>query len=772
MAEKNNQLTTIEILRKYCPYLDVIDNATLEELLKLSSELTINAGEHVLFAGQSVDHAYIILDGSVATVFTRDWGEDRILDEIRHGELLAEAELLNGDRCSSDIRALEDTLLLCIPRHLFISLTAKHAELWQHLSEQGRSRTSRYLVTKYLSKLFGTAKLRITDPLLRLKTEEEWLDFEYEILEKLKHSAEWVKLKRGEFLFHQGDEPDGAYIIVSGILRVSVDQKNSTQHEIARLGQGEIVGELALIADDNRSANIEALRECELFRLTPELLTRVAEKYPRVMLNVYRTISKRFRKAIGHQSYRPKKSNIALLPIADDGVLNEFVDHLYTAMSGMDTVSYINSQSVDEQLGRTGIANISRNDPTSIGLMQWLNGRESKSQYIVYRADDEWSQWTMRCVHQSDMVMLLADANDMPDFSAYRQKLDVTGQRWSLIMLHSEDADRPRDSARWRISSGASEIFHVRQNNHDDIYRVARILTGRALSLVLGGGGARGFAHIGVLRALEETGIKIDMVGATSIGAPIAGWIAQGKNSAECHRLAHKAFHNLLDLTLPATSVIQGRRISSTISDQTASWDIEDYWLPFYCVSTNMTAANQMIHRTGNSARAIRASVSIPGVLPPVPDNGDLLIDGGVLNNLPIDIMRELNPSGTILAVDVVPPTGPRAKEDYGLSLSGWRQLLRRLNPWLAPKKAPSIGTVIMQSMMLGSDLSRKQMLEEKLADFYQNIHVKGVGMLEFKAMDRAVEIGYKSYIEPLRLWLASSNIVQGTKNTDDSETK
>ena len=156
-----------------------------------------------------------------------------------------------------------------------------------------------------------------------------------------------------------------------------------------------------------------------------------------------------------------------------------------------------------------------------------------------------------------------------------------------------------------------------------------------------------------------------------------------------------------------------------------------------------MTTAAQKVQSTGNLARAIRASVSIPGVLPPVPENGDLLVDGGVVNNLPVDVMRQLNPSGIIIAIDVAPPKGLSAKEDYGLSISGWQQLLRRLIPWQTPQRAPRIGAIIMQSMMVGSSLLREQNLRKNLADFYQNIHVKGVGMLEFSAVDRAEKVGY-----------------------------
>ena len=185
-----------------------------------------------------------------------------------------------------------------------------------------------------------------------------------------------------------------------------------------------------------------------------------------------------------------------------------------------------------------------------------------------------------------------------------------------------------------------------------------------------------------------------------------------------------------------------------------SDWDIEDYWLPYFCISTNLTQATQVIHKSGNSAHACRASISIPGVLPPVPKSGDYLVDGGVMNNLPIDVMRSMNPSGTVMAIDVVPPTGSTSKEDYGPELSGWRQLFRSINPFQKPVKAPRLGAIIMQSMVLGSSVAREQALKQELADYYQNIHVKGVGILEFNKLDYAEKTGYEISLPKIKEWL------------------
>jgi predicted acylesterase/phospholipase RssA len=171
-------------------------------------------------------------------------------------------------------------------------------------------------------------------------------------------------------------------------------------------------------------------------------------------------------------------------------------------------------------------------------------------------------------------------------------------------------------------------------------------------------------------------------------------------------------------------------------------------------VSTNLTRAGPVVHRRGNLARAVRASVAIPGVLPPVPDGEHLLVDGGVLNNLPIDVMRELNPTGPVIAVDVVPPQGPGAKSDYGLTLSGWRLALGRLRPGRPAISVPSIAATILHSMFVGADSGRQQMLRDGLADLYLSIHLRKVGLLEFGTVHPVEELGYAQSIERLREWV------------------
>jgi CRP-like cAMP-binding protein len=419
------------------------------------------------------------------------------------------------------------------------------------------------LVTRHLNNLFGTGKMKITDPLLRLKAEQEWLNFEQEVLHTMEETIDWITLKRGKLLFHQGDASDGAYVLVSGALRVSVTGDDGVEKTIATIRQGEILGELALITDDDRSASISALRDCELFRLPTQVFTLVSEKYPQSMLNVYRTVTERFRNTQAHSTFREKTTNIAFLPVSEDIDLDRFVRDLRTEMQLHQASDLLKRDMVDELLGREGIADSKKKSPANLRLVQWLNGRESKFDQMLFQADPSWSRWSERCIRQADRVIVVAKAQGRPDLSAVQKRLEKFPLPWSLVLVHPAETTRPTQTAHWLEKSSARQAYHIRQDNSADMARLARILSGRAVSLVLGGGGARGFAHLGVLRALEELGIPIDMIGGSSIGAPISGWVATGRSAHECLESARRAFKSLIDITLPTTALLDGKRISA-----------------------------------------------------------------------------------------------------------------------------------------------------------------------------------------------------------------
>jgi predicted acylesterase/phospholipase RssA/CRP-like cAMP-binding protein len=743
-------------LRTICPLFASLDDLELQALTEASPLIRVAAGDLAISKGEEAKAAFIILEGRLAALVTRVWGEDRILNEIGTGGLVGEIELLNGDHSMIDMRALEDSLLLVLSREIFEGLMESHPEVWQQVSGLARKNTCRLLLSRQLNQLLGGGMETIVDPMLRLKAEQGWLNFEDEILQDLEKHVDWVTLDRGQVLFRQGEHADSAYVLVSGRIQVSISDENGVSRVAGQTTQGDIAGEIALITEKDRTATLTALRDCELFRLPRELFTQVSERYPQIMLSIYQTILDRYSSNVSGSVFHPRSPNIAILSASSEFPLRDFMLKLKSAMAPYGRVGTLSSESVAESMGRPGIAQSRPKDPANVRLVQWLNGREAHYDHVLYQGDRYWTAWTERCLRQADRLLIVADAREKTNAERLMSRLSGFGHIPQLVLVHPEDTNRPRNTARWVAAYGTDTVFHLRRNHLGDLARLARILSGRALGLVLGGGGARGFAHLGVLRALEELGIEVDMIGGTSIGATMACPVAQGMSAGECLTTVKKAFSSLMDPTLPVTAMLSGRRISRSINEETAAWDIEDFWLPFFCVSTSLTTGKSKIHRLGNSARAIRSSISIPGVLPPVPEKNELLVDGGVLNNLPIDIMRTMNPFGTIIAIDVVTDRGLNARGDYGLSVSGWREALSRFNPWRRSVRSPNIANIIMQSMMVGSDFFREGLLEQGLADIYLKIDVEGIGMLQFEAVQAAADIGYEASIGPLQEWQTS----------------
>jgi predicted acylesterase/phospholipase RssA len=272
--------------------------------------------------------------------------------------------------------------------------------------------------------------------------------------------------------------------------------------------------------------------------------------------------------------------------------------------------------------------------------------------------------------------------------------------------------------------------------------------------LVLGGGGARGFAHIGVYRALTELGVPVDAVAGASIGGILGAAIALGLDPGEVTRTAAAGFKNVLDYTLPVVSMVKGARIARALDDAFGGYDIEDLALPFLCVSSNLTTSRRVVHDGGPVITAARAGSAIPGVIPPVPHDGDLLVDGGVLDNLPIGPLRATGLVDTVIAVDVAPPVGPRAREDFGLSVSGWAALRSKFGRH--KKRYPGISALLLRSMIVGSMEQRDRLVAAGYADLVLAPDLRGISLLAFDDVEKVVQAGYEAALPEVEVWLQS----------------
>jgi predicted acylesterase/phospholipase RssA/CRP-like cAMP-binding protein len=686
-----------------------VDAEAFEDVRRELRAVHLSPGDQLFARGDESDDVFVVVDGVLdATVETMNGRQQ--LSLLRSGDVIGEIGLLVGDTRAASVRAISEAHLVALSADGFRHLLAEHPVAGEELARRATERLRRTQLIEYFSNLFGVIDLDVLSEVQELMT--------------------WVTVPAGTRLFSQGDEGDAAYLVATGRLRVFRRGDNGTEVEIGEVGRAELIGEMSLVDGEPRTSSVDAVRDSQLVRFTRATYEELLNRYPRVGLEVAKMALRRSRGS-GHANRdRHPRMSFALVPGSPGIDMDAFATRLADALG--DEAHIVTSAQIDEELNRPGISQIDDDDVGALRLAYRLEELEQRHRYLVYRIDDSWTAWSRRALRWSDHVLLVADARQDPEPSALERELWtlVTRQyhsKVSLALLQPGDIDLPANTSAWLAPRAVSSHHHVRQGDQEHMNRLARLLSGRGTSVVLGGGGARGFAHLGVLQVLEEIGAPIDMIGGTSIGSIMAVGPAMGWSADKMRDNALDAFQDLFDYTLPTTSVLRGQKITKKLEGFLGHVDIADLWIPYFCASTNLTHARSEYHDRGSLLHSIRASIAIPGILPPVPSDGELLVDGGVLDNVPVDEMRRRNPTGTIIAVDVAPVDGPVATRDYGLSVSGFRRLVKR-----GEDAPPNLVSVMVRSSLLASVRDRRRVVDEAIADLYLDVAVDGGDMLDF----------------------------------------
>ena len=281
------------------------------------------------------------------------------------------------------------------------------------------------------------------------------------------------------------------------------------------------------------------------------------------------------------------------------------------------------------------------------------------------------------------------------------------------------------------------------------IAATARRLAGRSIGLVLSGGGARALAHLGVLQELEQTGIVIDRFGGASMGAIVAGLAARGATAGEMIELSRRLVldSNLSnDYTVPAYSLIRGEKSRRALERVFGDVRIEELPRRWFCVASDLVARELIVHRTGLMADAVYSSMALPGIYPPIPTpDGRLLVDGGVMDNLPVETMAR-RAEGPIIAVDV----SQRLVRAPSAARPGLERLAQRARRLLTghERPMPPLRETIHWTIALGSNDTVASGMRH--ADLVISPRVEGIGILDWKQLPRAVEIGRQAAREAL----------------------
>jgi len=590
-------------------------------------------------------------------------------------------------------------------------------------------------------------------------------------------------------------------------------------------GRGKIFGQVGSLANAEWQFDVFAIRQSELAKVPIKTIEIVVQKFPRAGLFLARVIAsdveslyfsnRRFLQGPGKNgfvrniseriptkhihgsgnlpfhlpSYGLNIATIAVVPLSYNFNLKRFCTTLSHAMGTIAPCKLLTKSLVKRQLGEKVFQN--RNALHDVQITRFLADLEENNRVVIYQADPKFTFWTRLCVLQADCILIVVDAHQAPKSSRTEQtvawayeamdvridlvvvgkeaKLDENGER---NMDCEDDVSASDQLNNWSESRKWIAGHHLVRapfgRYRIDFHRMCRRISGRSIGLVLGAGGARGIAHLGVIRALQEAGVTVDIVGGTSQGAFCGALFARYPDNYEQVLSAFREMaadaasmkEKLFDLTLPIASMFTGRNFNRSIKRLLGNLRIQDLVLNFFCVSVDLQNQNTVVHTKGQLWKFVRASMGLTGYLPPIAENGSLLVDGAYLNSLPADVMKFQMGARTVIAVDVSTEC-KREYYEYGTHLSGWWLLWNSWNPFVKTVQVPSMGDISDMLIWISSEQHRKAV--KIVSDLHLTPPIQDIGTLEYDKFDEIVEKSY-IYAKPIvdewvskNPWLISS---------------
>nr|XP_046241990.1 patatin-like phospholipase domain-containing protein 7 isoform X3 [Scatophagus argus] len=744
----------------------------------------VKAGSVVAHQGdQDVSVAFVI--SGLLHVYQRmiDREDDTLLFVTHPGEMVGHLAVLTGEPLIFTVRAHRDCT--------FLSITKAH--FYEIMREE----------PKVVLNVAHTVVKRVS-PFVRQ------IDF----------ALDWMAVEAGRAVYRQEDKSDSTFIVLSGRLR-SVIAKDDGKKELAgEYGRGDLIGVVEALTHMNRATTVHAVRDSELAKLPEGALNSIKRRYPQVVTRLIHLLGQ---KILGNMQqvngplaarslalHTPNSkwdagspasnlSTVSILPVSEEVPLTAFTLELQHALSGIGPTLLLTSDIIKHQLGSAALDSVHE-----YRLSSWLGQQEDIHRIVLYQSDSGLTPWTQRCIRQADCIIIVGLGEQEPTVGELERMLEGSAVRAQkqLVLLHREDGPPPKGTAEWlnmrswisrhhhlscsrRVFSKRSlpklrelyqRVFEKCPDRHSDFSRLARILTGNSIALVLGGGGARGCSQVGILRALNEAGIPIDMVGGTSIGSLMGALYAEEKSNSRMRVRAREwamdmtsYFKKMLDLTYPVTSMFSGASFNSSISSIFKGKQIEDLWLPYFNITTDITASTMRVHTDGSLWRYIRASMSLSGYLPPLcdPKDGHLLMDGGYINNLPADVARSMG-AKVVIAIDVGSQDETNLT-NYGDSLNGWWLLWKRFNP-LAEKVKVLNMAEIQTRLAYVCCVRQLELVKDSEYCEYIRPPIDHYGTLDFGKFDEISEVGYQHGKTLFDVWQRSGVVDSMLKDRHQEE--
>ncbi|XP_020561928.1 patatin-like phospholipase domain-containing protein 7 isoform X3 [Oryzias latipes] len=771
---------------------DLLQVIQLQDPSLLEGRVTlrqVKAGTVVAQQGDQDVSVEFVISGVLHVYQRKIDQEDECLLFVTHpGEMVGHLAVLTGEPLIFSVRAQRDCTFLSITKTHFYEIMREEPRMVLNVAHTVVRRMSPFV--------------RQTD-----------------------FALDWMAVEAGRAVYRQGDNSDSTFIVLSGRLRSVITKDDGKKELVGEYGRGDLIGVVEALTHLDRATTVHAVRDSELAKLPQGTLNCIKRRYPQVVTRLIHVLGEKIlgnlqqvngqltgRSLALHtpsskwDSGNPDSnlSTVAILPVSEEVPLTAFTLELQHALGAIGPTSLLTSDIIKQRLGSAALDSVHE-----YRLSSWLGQQEDIHRIVLYQSDSSLTPWTQRCIRQADCIIIVGLGEQEPTLGELERMLESSSVRAQkqLVLLHREDGPPPSGTAEWlnmrswisrhhhlscprRVFSRRSlpklielyqRVFEKSPDCHSDFSRLARILTGNSIALVLGGGGARGCSQVGVVRALREGGIPIDMVGGTSIGALMGALYAEEKSISRMRVRAREwamnmtsHFKRILDLTYPVTSMFSGAAFNYSISSVFSDRQIEDLWLPYFNITTDITASSMRVHTDGSLWRYVRASMSLSGYLPPLcdPKDGHLLMDGGYINNLPADVARSMG-AKVVIAIDV----GSRNETsltNYGDSLSGWWLLWKRLNP-LAEKVKVLNMAEIQTRLAYVCCVRQLELVKDSEYCEYIRPPIDRYGTLDFGKFDEIADVGYQHGKTLFDVWQRSgvvSSMMKDRHQEDFHKTK
>uniref|UniRef100_A0A672HEZ4 lysophospholipase n=1 Tax=Salarias fasciatus TaxID=181472 RepID=A0A672HEZ4_SALFA len=693
----------------------------------------VKAGTVVAHQGDQDTHVEFVISG-LLHVYQRmiDREEESLLFVAHPGEMVGHLAVLTGEPLIFTVRAQRDCTFLSISK----------AHFYEMMREEPR----------VVLNVAHTVVRRVS-PFVRQ------IDF----------ALDWMAVEAGRAVYRQGDKSDSTFIVLSGRLRSVIAKDDGKKELVGEYGRGDLIGVVEALTHMNRATTVHAVRDSELAKLPEGALNSIKRRYPQVVTRLIHLLGQKILgnmqqvsgplagKHASWDSGNPASnlSTVAILPVSDDVPLTAFTLELQHALSGIGPPLLLTSDIIKQRLGSAALDSVHE-----YRLSSWLGQQEDIHRIVLYQSDPSLTPWTQRCIRQADCIIIVGVGEQEPAVGELERMLEGSSVRAQkqLVLLHREDGPPPRGTAEWlnmrtwisrhhhlscprRVFSRRSlpklrelyqRVFEKCPDRHSDFSRLARILTGNSIALVLGGGGARGCSQVGILRALNEAGIPVDLVGGTSIGSFMGALYAEEKSNSRMRVRAREwamdmtsFFKKILDLTYPVTSMFSGASFNSTISSVFKDRQIEDLWLPYFNITTDITAFSMRVHtRTFTDGRRIHQQ-------PASRDETNLT--------------------------------------NYGDHLNGWWLLWKRLNP-LAEKVKVLNMAEIQNRLAYVCCVRQLELVRDSEYCEYIRPPIDRYGTLEFGKFDEIAEVGYQHGKTLFDVWQRSGVVDSMLKDRHQEE--